>query len=184
MIESGVLDAGAARVRVTDDDSSGELRDFVIRNRVPFAVESPSTFAPGVTCQVDDDTELANPSLTEVAMALGIYAEPSDGTYDVAVVGAGPAGLAVALYAGSEGLSTVLVESFAPGARRVPRPGSRTTHRLVIDHGDPVDAPAVIVATGVDWRRLERPGVEELLGKACTTGRRRPRPQGSRAGTA
>ena len=55
---------------------------------------------------------LANPSDIEIAEAFGLLAPISaDDVYDVAVVGAGPAGLAVAVYASSEGLRTVVVEA-------------------------------------------------------------------------
>jgi thioredoxin reductase (NADPH) len=61
---------------------------------------------------------LSRPTVAEVADELGITEFPDPETiYDVAVVGAGPAGLAAAVYAASEGLRTIVVESLAPGGQ-------------------------------------------------------------------
>src|SRR5499427_8384698 len=61
---------------------------------------------------------LVNPSNTEIADAFGLMRPISPGeVFDVAVVGAGPAGLAAAVYASSEGLSTVVVEHEAVGGQ-------------------------------------------------------------------
>lgn len=57
-----------------------------------------------------DGRVLVDPTDDELAGALGGNTEPGDGVYDVAIVGAGPAGLAAAVYAGSEGLRTIAVE--------------------------------------------------------------------------
>ena len=64
-----------------------------------------------------DGTVLADPSNTEIAAALGRADPTRPGTYDVAVIGAGPAGLAAAVYAASEGLSTAVVEQEAIGGQ-------------------------------------------------------------------
>jgi thioredoxin reductase (NADPH) len=65
-----------------------------------------------------DGPTLANPSNVELADALGLTEKiPEDEVFDVIVVGAGPAGLASAVYAASEGLSTLVVEAVAPGGQ-------------------------------------------------------------------
>jgi thioredoxin reductase (NADPH) len=61
---------------------------------------------------------LCNPSNAEVARAAGIGTAPRPGvTYDVAIIGAGPAGLAAAVYGASEGLSTVVIDDLAVGGQ-------------------------------------------------------------------
>jgi thioredoxin reductase (NADPH) len=64
-----------------------------------------------------DGTVLEDPQLEELAASLGMHAHAEHKYYDVAIVGAGPAGLAAAVYGASEGLSTVLIEREAPGGQ-------------------------------------------------------------------
>ena len=64
-----------------------------------------------------DGTHLVAPSSAEMAAKIGMHTQASQQLYDVIVIGAGPAGLATAVYAASEGLRTVLVESQAPGGQ-------------------------------------------------------------------
>ncbi|WP_299314482.1 response regulator [uncultured Aquimarina sp.] len=58
-----------------------------------------------------------NPDIIELATALGLNAHPQDNLYDVVIIGAGPSGLAAAVYGGSEGLKTLLIEKHAPGGQ-------------------------------------------------------------------
>jgi thioredoxin reductase (NADPH) len=64
-----------------------------------------------------DGRVLVDPSDTELVEALGARTRPTGGRYDVAIVGAGPAGLATALYAGSEGLRALVVEGDSVGGQ-------------------------------------------------------------------
>jgi thioredoxin reductase (NADPH) len=60
---------------------------------------------------------MRNPSAAQVARSLGLRAEVDGERFDVVVLGAGPAGLASAVYSGSEGLRTFVAESWAPGGQ-------------------------------------------------------------------
>src|SRR5207247_1197181 len=60
---------------------------------------------------------MRNPSAAQVARSLGLRAEVDGERFDLAVLGGGPAGLAAAVYGGSEGLRTFVAEAWAPGAR-------------------------------------------------------------------
>ena len=64
-----------------------------------------------------DRPQLNSPTLREFAQALGLPTAPHTHCYDVAIIGAGPAGLAAAVYGASEGLRTILVDSEAPGGQ-------------------------------------------------------------------
>ena len=74
-----------------------------------------------------DGDALAAPSTRQLADALGLRTRPEQPLYDLCIVGAGPAGLAAAVYAASEGLSTVVVERDAPGGRQPRARPSRIT---------------------------------------------------------
>jgi len=108
------------------------LQGFLTRNSYPYHVLDPAAdreaadlighctaFArrlPLVVCP--DGSVLSNPSEGDLARRLGMLgAFRRDFVYDVAVVGAGPGGLATAVYAASEGLSVVVIDARAPGGQ-------------------------------------------------------------------
>ena len=66
---------------------------------------------------LEDGTALADPPLADLAEALGMSASASEEMYDVVIVGGGPSGMAAAVYGGSEGLKTLLIEARAPGGQ-------------------------------------------------------------------
>jgi thioredoxin reductase (NADPH) len=64
-----------------------------------------------------DGTALVQPTTTEIAKKVGLRTEAQQESYDVVIVGAGPAGLAAGVYGASEGLRTLIVEDVAPGGQ-------------------------------------------------------------------
>jgi thioredoxin reductase (NADPH) len=90
------------------------LREFLHRNFVPFAWER-SDAPPSVRCL--DGTVLQEPSLRELAACAGVWRGCPEREVDLAVVGAGPAGLAAAVYAASEGLKTLVLDRLGPGGQ-------------------------------------------------------------------
>jgi thioredoxin reductase (NADPH) len=154
-----------------------------------------------------DGRVLADPSDAELAGAYGVATElDGEARFDLAIVGAGPAGLAAAVYASSEGLRTLVIEREAIGGQAgstslirnylgFPRgvsgaelaqrayqqawvfgtrvllmrevvalePGE-AEHRLQPAGAETVRARAVLLATGVSYRRLGVPAIDELLG--------------------
>ena len=198
---------------------SHELRDLLGRNNIPHGFYDAreedgrrrlaqagleATDQPVVL--LSDGRVLVDPPTERLAQALGAQTRPGPGRYDLAVVGAGPAGLAAATYAASEGLRTLLLEREAIGGQAgttslirnylgFPRGisggdlAARATEQAVVFGAELVyTQPAtslrsngadrvltlanstqavsrtVVVATGVSYRRLPVPGLEELLG--------------------
>jgi thioredoxin reductase (NADPH) len=153
-----------------------------------------------------DGTVLQAPTPGELAGALGLSTQAELSLYDLVVVGAGPAGLGAAVYGGSEGLRTLLVEREAPGgqagqssrienylgfpnglsgqdlARRAAAQVRKfnaevlsvsavvgietrgSAHAVKLGDGNEVRAHAVVVSTGVAYRKLEAPGVADFTG--------------------
>src|SRR5215468_5353927 len=107
-----------------------ELRDLLARGNVPFGFhpsDSPEGQAAlrrldvsehaGPVLSLYTGAVLVDPANAEVAEALGLDVRPAGQVYDVVIVGAGPAGLAAAVYAASEGLRTALLEREAFGGQ-------------------------------------------------------------------
>jgi thioredoxin reductase (NADPH) len=65
----------------------------------------------------EDGTIAAAPTFLDVAAKIGLHSVPQREVYDVAIVGAGPAGLAAAVYGASEGLKTLIIEAKTPGGQ-------------------------------------------------------------------
>jgi thioredoxin reductase (NADPH) len=112
------------------DRRSHELRDMLGRNGVPFAFYTADSPAGQQLIQdfgIDvkrlpaairhDGSVLQDPTFAEIAASHGIQTRPSSEVYDLAIVGAGPAGLAAAVYGASERLRTVVLESWAIGGQ-------------------------------------------------------------------
>jgi thioredoxin reductase (NADPH) len=106
------------------------VRELLERNLVPFTwhdltiddesrvlLEGLGIGAAECPVLVRSDTVIRNATVTSVADELGLRAEIDGENFDVVVIGGGPAGLATAVYASSEGLSTLVLERFAPGGQ-------------------------------------------------------------------
>ena len=112
------------------DGATTELRHFLDRNQVTFthvtpdapdAVEAWDGPLPGEpdlpAIRVINGKTVIRPRLRRVAELLELGTEPEKGEYDTVIVGAGPAGLAAAVYGASEGLQTIVIEREAPGGQ-------------------------------------------------------------------
>lgn len=214
----------AVRMVGHQDERTHLLRDNFARNHIPVGFYEADSEAgrrvladlglehpdlPVLHLSYTTSSEpLQNPSDVELADAFGLMSHPApDAVYDVVVIGAGPAGLASAVYAASEGLSTLVIERESIGGqagttsliRNYPgfargisgnhlafrsfqqawmfgaeflflreATGLRTDRGLhVIDLSDDtsVRARATVVASGVHYRRLGVPDLEELVGR-------------------
>src|SRR5687768_12971396 len=107
----------APRVVITGGSAAFAIRDFLTRAKVEFVYRDGEGPVGMAVCTFVDGTRLESPTLIEVAEHLGLVTRPSRDTYDLVIVGAGPAGLAAAVYAASEGLTTAVIEREAPGGQ-------------------------------------------------------------------
>ena len=213
---------GLEVVRVVGEEwaaRSHELRELLGRNGVPFGfypvgspdgqrlLEEAGAAGKGLPAVLlFDGRILADPSNAEVGEALGVATKPAGSCYDVTVIGAGPAGLAAAVYGASEGLSTVVLEPEALGGQAgtsslirnylgfpagvsggdlavraytqasnfgaeyvygSPAAGLRPEGPelvVTVADGTEVRSRAVIIATGMAYRRLGIPALDALTG--------------------
>jgi thioredoxin reductase (NADPH) len=107
-----------------------EVKDFLTRHQIPYQwldiekdlsarkmVENVSTELQVPVIFFPDGTSLICPNLKELAEKVGLQTRAGLPFYDLVVIGSGPAGLAAAVYAGSEGLKCLVIEKAAPGGQ-------------------------------------------------------------------
>jgi len=132
-LQQAALETPVATVTIIGhrfDLACHDLRDFLARNRVLFRWQDPRDPEARVgmaevpqageaypVVVLADGSRLVTPTLRELAERLGLNTVPAQPSYDVTIIGAGPAGLAAAVYGASEGLCTLLIEREAPGGQ-------------------------------------------------------------------
>jgi thioredoxin reductase (NADPH) len=122
----GEASSGVALHGKRGDAELTRLQRFLVRNSYPHRIVELASEADDESAKhsalpaaiLSDGRILTHPSIVELADELGITELLDSGMiYDVAVVGAGPSGLAAAVYAASEGLCTIVIEGTAPGGQ-------------------------------------------------------------------
>jgi thioredoxin reductase (NADPH) len=197
-----------------------QIKDFLARNQVPYHWMDVEADA-GAPRRIElagadparlplvlfpDGTMQVNPTISELAARVGFQMRAALPFYDLVIVGAGPAGLAAAVYGASEGLRTILIEREAPGgqagtssrienylgfpqgisgaelARRAVTQARRFgvevlapqevtgvrvdgPYRIItLADGSSINCHALLIATGVSYRKLDISGIEQLTG--------------------
>lgn len=200
--------------------SSHTIKDFLAGNLIPYRwldiESSPKANELLGLNQIErkdlpvvffeDGSFLKSPKLPEIGEKVGMKGEATSELYDVVIIGAGPAGLAAAVYGGSEGLKTLLIEKRAPGgqagtssrienylgfpsglsgadlSRRAITQATRfgveflspkevqdiqlmDTYKIVhLADGYEIKTKAIVITTGVDYRKLEITGIDNFTG--------------------
>lgn len=204
------------------DSTCHDLRNFLQRNHIEFdwlapedlraveVLERAGANSPLPLVQLRDGKLLACPTHAQIAQAIGLSVTPAQTGYDVVIFGAGPAGLAAAVYGASEGLRTVLIEREAPGGQagtssrienylgfpfgvsgdelasrafgqakrlgaeivvtRAVKAIDAASHTVTLDGDDTLHGRTLILAMGVDWRRLELDSATPLIGRGVYYG--------------
>jgi thioredoxin reductase (NADPH) len=195
------------------------VRDFLSRNRIPYQWLNPETHPEALALLKEkgiddtklpvilfgDNTALVQPNSTQMANKVGLRTQAQQEFYDVAVVGAGPAGLAAGVYGASEGLRTLVIEASAPGGQagssskienylgfpeglsgeelakraylqanrlgaefltqRVSQIRVENQYRILqMADGHEVTCHVCLLATGVDYCKLDVPGADKFSG--------------------
>jgi len=197
-----------------------ELKGFLAMNQVPYRsftlgrdpeaetlLEAAGVETANLPLFVFPEGEpLSRPTTSQLAERVGLQSHAHSPAYDVVIVGGGPAGLAAAVYGASEGLSTLLVESAAPGgqagqsslienylgfprgisgadlARRAAAQATRFGAEILVparvrsverkdpykivhlEDGSSLTAKALVVTSGVEYRKLSAEGLDDLVG--------------------
>src|SRR5580658_4719827 len=230
LIQQRSLSLPTARVLIfgrNKDEDCHNIREFLSANRIPHKWIDRDGSRERVPIGISDDPDCPGvsvdgqlfsepPTTREIAEALQLQTRPNHDSYDVVIVGAGPAGMAAGVYGSSEGLSVLIVERCAAGGqagtssrienylgfpegisgedltgrgfKQATRFGTevaltRCVEKLSpgcggyvceLDGGQTVSARTVVLATGVDWRRLQVQGGDRLLGQGIVYGAGRP----------
>jgi thioredoxin reductase (NADPH) len=206
------------------DQATHELRDALQRSSIPFGfydsaspaglrlLDEANVDGPFPVAMMSNGKVITHAQRSDIAAALGVNVDPGDVVFDLAVVGAGPAGLAAAINGASEGLRVIVIEAEALGGQAssstlirnylgfprglsgwelgsrayfqaylfgvrffIGRPATGVRelddgYAISLDGGTEVRTRSIVVATGVDYRRLGLPALEAFTGRGVFYG--------------